>query len=56
MDVATLIGIGIRVQAEQNLHGLAPIGPIPIRVKEPQIKLHVLTIIRRERLALRRLV
>ncbi len=56
MDMAAPLIIDIGVQAEQDLHSLAPIGPIPIRVKEPQIKLHVLTIIRRERLALRRLV
>lgn len=56
MKTTALFSFEIRVQSEQDLHNLAPIGSVPIRVKEPQIKRHVLAIIGRKPLALRRFI
>ena len=35
VNFAASFGVEIGVQSEKNLHGLAPIGSVPIRVDEP---------------------
>ena len=56
VDLAAFFRIEIWVETEQNMHGFAPIGSVPIRVEESQVKRHMLTIIRRELLAFRRFI
>ena len=56
VNFAAPLRVVIRVQSEQDLHGLAPIGSVPVGIEEAQIKRHMLTIIGREFLALRRFI
>lgn len=45
MDDAATDRIAVWIQAEENLHGLAPVSTIALGIKEPHVKLHVLAII-----------
>ncbi|MBK9268097.1 MAG: hypothetical protein IPM67_05380 [Sphingomonadales bacterium] len=54
MNFAATRWVMFRVEVKQDLHGFAPVGVIAFSIQEPQIEGHMLTIIGRERLALRR--
>ena len=56
MNFAASFLVVIGVQSEENLHDLAPICTVPVGIEKAQIKRHVLAIIGREFLALRRFV
>lgn len=56
MDGAATVGIALRVEAEKNMRGLAPIGPVALRIEQPHIELHMISIIRCKRLTGRRFV
>lgn len=56
VHAAASLGITIWVQAEQNMDGLAPVGAVAFGVQQPQVELHVLAVVRCERIAGRRFV
>lgn len=51
VNVTASLGITGGVQAEQNLDGFPPIRSVTLGVQKSHIELHVLAIIRRERVA-----
>src|SRR5690606_37558467 len=53
VDMARAVRLAVWIEAEQDRDGLAPVGAIGRRVEQPHIELHVLTVIGRERRALR---
>lgn len=56
VNAAASLGIAAGVEPKQDLDCFPPIGPVALRIQEPQIELHVLTVIRCERVAERRFV
>ena len=56
VDIAASFGLAAGVQAEKNMDRFAPIGSVTFGVQEPQIELHMLAVVRRERVAERRFV
>lgn len=56
VDVARALRIEIGIEAEQDLHGFAPVGAIACGVEEAQIQRHVFAVIRRQRLTGRRFI
>jgi hypothetical protein len=56
VKLAASFRVEISIQSEEDLHGLAPICSVSIRVQDSQIERHMLAIIGRELLALRRFI
>ena len=56
VDMARAIRIAVRIEAEQDRDGLAPVGAVGRRIEQAHVELHVLTVIGRERRALRRFI
>jgi len=56
MDETTALRIEIGIEAEQNLHRLAPVGAVARGVEQAQIQRHVLAVIGRQRLTGRRFI
>jgi hypothetical protein len=56
VDMAGALRVTVRIKAEENVDGFAPIGAVGRCVKQAQIEFHVLTIIGCEHHAIRRFV
>lgn len=56
VDMARAVRLALGIEAEQDRDGLAPVGAVGRRVEQAHVELHVLTVIGRERRALRRFI
>ena len=51
MDLAATLRFACRIEAKENLDGLAPVGTIASGVEQAEIQSHVLSVIGRQTLA-----
>lgn len=56
MDLARPFRLGCRIDAEEDFCSLAPIGTVSVGIKQPQIQNHMLAVVSRQLLALRRFI
>ena len=51
MDDAAAFWLTLGIEAEKDMHGLAPVRTVALGVEESHIKLHMLAVIRCQRIA-----